>query len=70
MALLELVVLLMIGGLALVAAMSVIDAVAGFAGNVWRKFDHKENEMHRTAQEYLRSHPDAVRAPWRQRWPD
>ena len=52
-----------------VAVLSVVwvglEGLAEFAGRAWRKASTQEKARRRRAQEYLRSHPDAIRAPWR-----
>lgn len=42
-----------------------LEGVAEFAGRAWRKTSRQEKARRRRAQEYLRSHPEAIRAPWR-----
>ena len=68
----ELLGLLVVGWFVLVVVLGggikMVEGVASLAGNAWRKVDHKETVRRAHAQEYLRSHPDAIRATWRREW--
>lgn len=72
MGLVELLVLLVVGWFLVVTLLGgglvLLERIATFAGNAWRKLDPKEKARRAQTQEYLRAHPDAIRATWRREW--